>query len=592
MSNALSRKTIQLPPQGYGGDMGRTTPVQPDQADPWAWNQWAQTQDPGMYGWQNQRAVGMNDLSQMKPALEQAGQWNPAWDAALSDPSYFSNPEAQNWETGQVNAGPANQLDLSSLAGYTNANARSSGTNRLSNYFDAQGNVLQGAGSVTQSSDSFNRKDYQQMAIAAAAMMAGGYGVASLAGTAGAGALGAGAGGASGAGTINAGAAGLSGGAGGYGGSLGVGFGGGTSTSGLAGGFAGLDAASFSGGALSGLGGGGIAYTPGLADATLPSDFSGFQNVGAQPGSGLDTSALYNGGDMGGFSGAGAGNGAPMDYTSLYNGGDMSGFGGAGTGSGMANGLGGGGGDMGGSSFRPSQNYGDGMPGSQTGPAGGSNGNFWDSIKDSRAGQGAKDFFSGNGSASDYLRAGQTAAGLFTTHQASKAAQQGEANNLALQTRMYDQNRADNQPLLDLRNGTLPRINALMKDPSSVAQEPGYQFGLKQGQDQIDNSMAARGGYYSGQQMKASQRYGQDYAGTKLDQSLNRLMGVAGLGQVGATANQSNNNSFGQNAGQSMVNSGNTRSSGYIGYGNTLNNGINNQMQDSFFDQYLKRGGR
>ena len=202
MSNALSRKTIQLPPQGYGGDMGRTTPVQPDQADPWAWNQWAQTQDPGMYGWQNQRAVGMNDLSQMKPALEQAGKWNPAWDAALSDPSYFSNPEAQNWETGQVNAGPANQLDLSSLAGYTNANARSSGSNRLSNYFDAQGNVLQGAGSVTQSSDSFNRKDYQQMAIAAAAMMAGGYGVASLAGTAGAGALGAGAGGAGGTGTL------------------------------------------------------------------------------------------------------------------------------------------------------------------------------------------------------------------------------------------------------------------------------------------------------------------------------------------------------------------------------------------------------
>ena len=79
-------------------------------------------------------------------------------------------------------------------------------------------------------------------------------------------------------------------------------------------GLAGLEAASA-----------GIPYDLTAADMQLPSDFSGFQNVGAQPGTGLDTSALYNGGDMGGFSGAGAGNGAPMDYSALYNGGNAGG---------------------------------------------------------------------------------------------------------------------------------------------------------------------------------------------------------------------------------------------------------------------------
>ena len=207
------------------------------------------------------------------------------------------------------------------------------------------------------------------------------------------------------------------------------------------------------------------------------------------------------------------------------------------------------------------------------------------------AASGLGSFLTGGGSASDYMRAGSTLAGLYTTNRATDAANQGEANNLALQTRMYEDSKANNQPLLDLRNAQIPRINALMADPSSVTSEPGYQFGLKQGQDQINNSMAARGGYYSGQQMKASQKYGQDYAGTKLDQSLNRLMNVAGLGQQGATAQQNANTNYGQQGGQSMVNSGNNRSSGYIGYGNTLNNGVNNYMQDSYFDQMLNRKG-
>jgi hypothetical protein len=190
------------------------------------------------------------------------------------------------------------------------------------------------------------------------------------------------------------------------------------------------------------------------------------------------------------------------------------------------------------------------------------------------------DFFSGGGSMSDYGRLAQGLIGAYTTNRASDAAQQGQADSNALMARMYDQNRADNQPLLDLRNSTLPQISALMKDPNSITSDPGYQFGLKQGQSQIDNQAAARGGYYSGAQLKASQRYGQDYAGTKLTDSLNRLMGVAGLGQVGATANQSNNTNYSQMGGNGLMQQGNIRGSGYVGMGNTFNNTLGDWIND------------
>ena len=312
-----------------------------------------------------------------------------------------------------------------------------------------------------------------------------------------------------------------------------------------------------------GLYGAGSALSGAMGAGGAATGTTGTIGAGAAPSAGIG----------GGASGFGAGALGADAAAGLVGGGVGSG-GALATGGGFsagAGGLSGGFGGMGATSFAGGSL---GM-----GAAGGGGGGVGSSLGD---------FFSGNGSVSDYMRAGSTLAGLYTTNRAADAAQQGEANNLALLTRMYEDNKANNQPLLDLRNAQIPRINALMADPSSVTQEPGYQFGLKQGQDQINNSMAARGGYYSGQQMKASQKYGQDYAGTKLDQSLNRLMTVAGLGQQGATAQQNANTNYGSAGGQSMVNSGNNRGSGYVGYGNTLSNGLDGYMDDKRYDQWLQ----
>lgn len=206
------------------------------------------------------------------------------------------------------------------------------------------------------------------------------------------------------------------------------------------------------------------------------------------------------------------------------------------------------------------------------------------------AGTSLADFFSGNGSTNDYLRAGQALYGLYSQNKATGAAQQGNQQALDLYRETRDQNRADNQPLLDLRNSVLPQINSLLKDPSSITQQPGYQFQLKQGQNQLNNRAAASGNYYSGQQIKAAQQYGQDYAGTKLDQSLNRLMGVATGTQVGGQNNQANNNQFAVSGGNALQQGGNIRAGGYLGQYNTVNNGVNNYLQDQFDRKYWGGG--
>jgi hypothetical protein len=74
---------------------------------------------------------------------------------------------------------------------------------------------------------------------------------------------------------------------------------------------------------------------------------------------------------------------------------------------------------------------------------------------------------------------------------------------------------------------------------SEVLQDPGYAFGLQQGQQAIDRKIAASGGRVSGAAIKAAGQYGTNYASTKYGEAyqrrqdaLNRLMSIAGLGQT------------------------------------------------------------
>lgn len=189
---------------------------------------------------------------------------------------------------------------------------------------------------------------------------------------------------------------------------------------------------------------------------------------------------------------------------------------------------------------------------------------------------------------------------------ASKAAdaQAGASDRATAEQRaMYDQTREDNMPALGARNSSLARVQEMLGiggnakaagygswskpiAPQNVQNEAGYQFGLQQGNNNIQGSAAAAGGLFSGATGKALTRYGNDYATTKYgdaynrlaadqDRSRNALMQLAGAGQSGAsTIGQSGNYMAGQ-IGSNMIGAGNARGASIIAQGNALQSGVN-----------------
>ena len=140
---------------------------------------------------------------------------------------------------------------------------------------------------------------------------------------------------------------------------------------------------------------------------------------------------------------------------------------------------------------------------------------------------------------------------------------------------------------------------------ADLATEPGYQFGLNQGQTAIDRSAASRGGLYSGATLKALARFGSDYGGTKYNEAFNRdqvsknqqfgmLSGVAGTGQTATSQVSSATQNYGTQAGNTITDMGNARASGYVGganaWTNAIGSGVNNYQQSSLLKQLAGNG--
>lgn len=168
---------------------------------------------------------------------------------------------------------------------------------------------------------------------------------------------------------------------------------------------------------------------------------------------------------------------------------------------------------------------------------------------------------------------------------------------------IYDTTRTDNLPALNSRNSALTQLQQLLGlgkntigsqfgslnrgfTPGDLTKDPGYKFGLQQGIGASDASAAARGGLFSGAQMKALQRYGQDYAGTKYNEAFNRyqaqndskfgrLASLAGLGQTGSSQVAAAGQNYANNVGNNLIGLGNIQAANQINQGNQLSNGMN-----------------
>lgn len=115
--------------------------------------------------------------------------------------------------------------------------------------------------------------------------------------------------------------------------------------------------------------------------------------------------------------------------------------------------------------------------------------------------------------------------------------------------------------------------------------EPGYQFGLSEGEKAIMRAASATGGRNSGATLKALARFTQDYAGTKYNEAFNRdaaskgqiysmLSGVSGTGVNAAGQTAGLGAAAAANAGNALMGGANASAAGMVGMGNAITGGI------------------
>lgn len=157
--------------------------------------------------------------------------------------------------------------------------------------------------------------------------------------------------------------------------------------------------------------------------------------------------------------------------------------------------------------------------------------------------------------------------------------------------RLYDQQEADYAKWQAGQNALAqnPQFGSLLKNftGEDLQNEPGYQFGLAEGNKALDRRFASGGNYFSGAALKGATRYAQDYAGTKYGEAFNRdaankgrvynfLTGATGIGQNAAAQTGSAGQAMASNVGQTMTGAANAAGASQIAQGNAWAGGLNN----------------
>lgn len=191
------------------------------------------------------------------------------------------------------------------------------------------------------------------------------------------------------------------------------------------------------------------------------------------------------------------------------------------------------------------------------------------------------------------LSAGST---IYSANKTSSAARdaantQAAATQSAIdeQRRQFDINQENQKPYLDAGKvalGKLANENDIPFDASKVQLDPGYQFGLTEGQKAIDRKTAAAGGRISGAALKAAAQYGTDYATTGYNTAynrqnqartdrLNRLAALAGIGQTATTQIGNQGAYTSGNTANLITSQGNATGASQIAQGNIWGNAVN-----------------
>lgn len=178
--------------------------------------------------------------------------------------------------------------------------------------------------------------------------------------------------------------------------------------------------------------------------------------------------------------------------------------------------------------------------------------------------------------------------GMMSSNAASDAADTQAASTdraTGEQRRQFDLTREDYAPYREAGKQALGQLQTEINAPvsaSDVMSDPGYQFGLNQGQLALNRKAAAAGGRVSGAALKSAAEYANNYATTgynaayqRRQDRLNRLAALANIGQT-ATGGSAQAGANSTNAITSLLTSqGDASGAARIAQGNIWGNAIN-----------------
>lgn len=188
---------------------------------------------------------------------------------------------------------------------------------------------------------------------------------------------------------------------------------------------------------------------------------------------------------------------------------------------------------------------------------------------------------------------GSSVIGAVSSNAAAKA--QESAANKANDTQKYifDRTVKLTQPQRKIGNNALAGMASLYglgdapQGFTGFQADPGYQFRLDQGQTALERMAAARGLRMGSATLKAANDYGQGMASQEYGNWYNRLAGLAGVGQQATGQQIAAGQNYANQVGQNYLAAGDAKASGYTGFNDAFQGGINNYFgyqgyQDAF----------
>jgi hypothetical protein len=179
------------------------------------------------------------------------------------------------------------------------------------------------------------------------------------------------------------------------------------------------------------------------------------------------------------------------------------------------------------------------------------------------------------------------AATVASSHSASSTAAKNADKNNALQTDIYNQNKAALAPYQDGGRAT-GAINSLLglnpdKGQSEAAlknyyDSTGYTSRLKQGQDSVTAALGSRGMLESGSAQKSLLKYGQDFASNEFGKYLGYLSNQQQVGLTAASAQAGVGQGYANSVSQNNNNASNVASNAALATGGAINNTISGAL--------------